>query len=72
MPAAGRKEDPAGERPGEEERAGEGEGEGERAGEGEREGAGAKPEDAYERAQPDSQPTTSSEPEPDEDPANAG
>ncbi|MFZ0384486.1 MAG: hypothetical protein WAL22_02375 [Solirubrobacteraceae bacterium] len=27
---------------------------------------------AYERAQPDSQPTVSSEPEPDEDPANAG
>jgi hypothetical protein len=27
---------------------------------------------AYERAQPDSQPTVSSEPEPDDDPANAG
>ena len=29
-------------------------------------------DDAYERAQPDSQPTVSSEPEPDDDPANAG
>ena len=28
--------------------------------------------DAYERAQPDSQPTVGSEPEPDDDPANAG
>jgi hypothetical protein len=27
---------------------------------------------AYERAQPDSQPTVSSEPEPDDDPTNAG
>jgi hypothetical protein len=29
-------------------------------------------DDAYERAQPDSQPTVSSEPEPEDDPANAG
>jgi hypothetical protein len=29
-------------------------------------------DDAYERAQPDSKPTVSSEPEPDDDPANAG
>jgi hypothetical protein len=29
-------------------------------------------DDAYERAQPDSQPPVSSEPEPDDDPANAG
>ena len=28
--------------------------------------------DAYERAQPDSQPTVSSDPEPDDDAANAG
>jgi len=35
-------------------------------------GTGAEQDDAYERAQPDSQPETSSEPEPDEDPANAG
>ena len=31
-----------------------------------------EPGSAYERAQPDSQPTVSSEPEPDDDPANAG
>jgi len=29
-------------------------------------------QDAYERAQPSSQPTVSSDPEPDHDPANAG
>ena len=29
-------------------------------------------DDAYERAQPQSQPRVSSEPEPDDDPANAG
>ena len=29
-------------------------------------------DDAYERAQPGSQPTVSSEPEPDDDPTNAG
>lgn len=29
-------------------------------------------ERAYEEAQPDAQPTVSSDPEPDEDPANAG
>ena len=31
-----------------------------------------EPGNAYERSQPDSQPTVSSEPEPDDDPANAG
>jgi hypothetical protein len=37
-----------------------------------RDGDGREREDAYERAQPDSQPTVSSEPEPDDDPAAAG
>jgi hypothetical protein len=36
------------------------------------EGDGDEQAGAYERAQPDSQPTVSSEPEPDDDPANAG
>lgn len=33
---------------------------------------GRERDGAYERAQPKSQPTVSSEPEPDDDPANAG
>jgi hypothetical protein len=43
-----------------------------RGGTGDPAGAGAEQKDAYERAQPDSQPTTSSEPEPDNEPADAG